>query len=846
MVDPSVDDTRDLRVLWAKSFPRHPLWKHMLDAAAVSLALPSLAIDGGFSAHQVAFFVGLHDVGKANPTFQHKVAELSPELVQAGFPKTADAECRHERLSAVFVRNLLKDDFGRREAAAVALAIAAHHGGWEDQAPAIADQYQEAQAELCTLLREVLQVGRLPCGIAGDVSAFGIMLAGRVVLSDWVASNEAFLRDERLAESDEPTKYFEAASRVARDWVTNLGLDPYLRPGSPSRIVDQPRPIQEVLLTEDIPPALVVIEAPMGEGKTEAAWILAEKWRHQDYRGTYMALPTMATSDSLFERYRHTYLDRLEDARGVRLVHGMAWLRDQFEPDAEPAVGETADDRSLAAVWFRPTRRAMLADHGVGTVDQAMLAAMNAKFGFLRLYGLAGRVLVIDEVHAYDAYMNTIIRRLLEWSAAMRIPVVLLSATLSSSQRNSLMAAYGATVDPDDEHRDSDGAAAPYPLITVVEPDGAVRSIRAEASARRRLRIECLSGALGDVARAAAMAEGLVKDGGCCCVVANTVRRAQELYQVLDLPEDEKLLFHARFTAHDRTRIAEHVTRLFGKNKSSRPKRCVLVATQVVEQSLDVDFDDMISEIAPIDLLLQRSGRLHRHVVRAHNPVLHVLLPEDGHLDFGGTGRIYARKPLLRTLALLSGATRCEFCLPDDFRDLIERCYGLGEWEQDRVPWDLVRDADHEWEAEIRLLETQARRFLLLDPRGDRFRPVGNDPVGDDSDDGNGWRASTRLGMNDRTALLVHEAEVAALAAGQMPMNEVRELYKRSVKLPGYLPVSAPADGYQRAIVAEGRLRGLLLLPMDREGIWRGTDEKGGCFEVRYDKTLGLLVGRRR
>src|SRR5207247_8747567 len=125
------------------------------------------------------------------------------------------------------------------------------------------------------------------------------------------------------------------------------------------------------------------------------------------------------------------YVARLGRKGNTKLVHGMAWLRDDLEPKRLPETGELGDDSSLAAAWFRPTRRAMLAAHGVGTVDQAMLAGLNVKFGFLRLYGLADRVLVIDEVHAYDAYMSAIIGRLLQWCACLKIPVILLSATLS-------------------------------------------------------------------------------------------------------------------------------------------------------------------------------------------------------------------------------------------------------------------------------------------------------------------------------------------------------------------------------------------------------------------------------
>lgn len=590
-------------------------------------------------------------------------------------------------------------------------------------------------------------------------------------------------------------------------------------------------------MKEDVPPGLVIIEAPMGEGKTEAAWILAEKWRKHDYHGMYMALPTMATSDSLFSRYRNDYLGKLGQGKDVKLVHGMAWLRDDVEPEKTPENGEPGDDRTFAAAWFRPTRRAMIAEHGVGTVDQAMLAGMNVKFGFLRLYGLAGRVLVIDEVHAYDAYMSAIIARLLQWCAHLKIPVVLLSATLSFSQRAAMIEAYGV-IDS------GPGPEAPYPLITVAETGKKVRTLEAKASSTRKLQLELHPGLLGDAERTAALASALVKDGECCCVILNTVKQAQAVYRKLELSEDEKLLFHARFTASDRQRITQKVLALFGKNPLQRPSKFVLVATQVVEQSLDVDFDSMISEIAPVDLLLQRSGREHRHRRREHDPVLHVLLPSlagKNGLDFQGTGRVYAEKPLVRTVALLVG--RKELCLPGDFRILIERCYGTDEWEQEALAWDFIRKADKDWEEKTQFLVNEGNLFALRKPKKEFFDPNPNDPTGDDSDDGNGWRGKTRLGANDRTAILVCGRERQSLESGEIPMNEVRDIYRRTLKLPRYLPIFEPAPGYDAAVEARGKLRGLVILPLSGGGSWKGGKE-GARYEITYDGKLGLLIGR--
>jgi CRISPR-associated endonuclease/helicase Cas3 len=822
-------------MLWAKSKPRHPLWKHLLDVAGVAAVLPFPMKEEGWARDLIGFIAGCHDIGKSDFYFQSRVPEIFKEFLDEKGWKTGDPRCRHERLSARFLREWLQErQADEYTADALSTCILSHHGHWDQVSRSVGKKYAEAQNELAQMVFQVLGSPPVPTQKIQNLSAFGICLSGHIVLSDWIASNEEFFTDPRLKNSDDPQEYFKTVLHVASDWVHNLSFDRSSDPGKPDRIVKTPRPIQELLLREDIPPSLVLIEAPMGEGKTEAAWILAEKWRGPDCSGMYMALPTMATSDSLFLRYRDDYLGGIG---GVKLVHGMAWLRDDKEPQKPLETGEPGDDSSIADAWFRPTRRAMLAEHGVGTIDQAMLAGMNAKFGFLRLYGLKNRVLVIDEVHAYDAYMSAIICRLLQWCSSLGVPVILLSATLSSIQRRQMIEAYGA----------SDVSAetqTPYPLVTVAEPGKEVRSLSTVASMARTLRIELLPGFLGDAGKTAEKARHLVQNGGCCCVIVNTVRQAQAVYRELDLPHEEKMLFHARFTAFDRQRITERVLELFGKDTSKRPEKFVLVATQVVEQSLDVDFDSMISEIAPIDLLLQRSGRQHRHRRRDSDPVLFVLAPDvcpGKELVFGGTGFVYAKKPLLRTLALLS--ERKELSLPGDFRVAIERCYGKEMWQQGVLHWELIENADLEWEKETSSLQSEASKFALRSPDIRFFRPVQNEPVGDDSDDGNGWRAKTRLGANDRTACLVGESQIGFLAGGDISMARVREIYKQTVKLPSYLPVFTPRDGFSSAVEAKGKLRGLLLLPLNHDGIWQG-EVKGKPFQVSYHNELGLLAGR--
>lgn len=846
-----------LNQLWAKSNPAHPLWCHSLDACAVSLALRNPLQREAWPGELTALFVGLHDVGKADPFFQHGVLRMGHSIDSEVFGVPFNGEPsndrrRHEHHSRDSIRSWLEEaGVSFATSRTLSRAIGWHHGRWHVDSPArwwcpesVIPPYQEWRRALLRLLTELLNVGLAAIPEPQDQGVLGMRLSGHIVLCDWIASNTEVYQAPSGSDLVDPTTYFELAKLSAKDSVRKLGLESVGQPIDPTELIPSgysARPLQQAILDTPPNPGLVIIEAPTGEGKTEAAWMIIEQWRRQGViEGAYLALPTMATSESLFHRYQKDYLGKHADEHEARLIHGMAWIRDEAEPDRAPSLTDAERaDQTVASLFFRPTRKAMLAQHGVGTVDQAMLAAMNAKFAFLRLYGLTNKALVIDEVHAYDAYMSAIIKRLLAWCAVLRIPVILLSATLSARQRAEMLEAYGA----DGPYPDS---VAPYPLITSMQLARSVITAHVDHDPAREIDVELNRhvGMLEDADATARLAENLVASGGTCCVILNTVRQAQAVYRALSGPETEKTLFHARFTFKDREKIANRVIELFGKDRSHRPFRHILIATQVVEQSLDLDFDHMVSQIAPVDLLLQRAGRLHRHLKRSIPPVFHVLLPDAGNLDFGGTGRVYAPKPLLRTLAIFGGVQQLK--LPFDLRGLIERCYGDEKWEQDEVIWPEILKADLRWTSDIGELEAVGLRYAFAKPSARSFSPIhgSNEPTGDDNDDGNGWRARTRFGPSERTVALVSAGEARRYAPGELPMKQVKELYERAVKLPCYVPLTKPAVGCEEAIEAEGKLKGLTLIPMPESGIWCCQDTDGRTYEVQYDAQMGLLVGR--
>ena len=458
-------------------------------------------------------------------------------------------------------------------------------------------------------------------------------------------------------------------------------------------------------------PALFIIEAPMGEGKTEAALLLAQALAFAvGYGGFYFALPTQATANQMLERLVAFLAGSLGTGTvNLQLMHGAAWLNptaQQLRAGAAVDLESVFDDsdphaRVVAAEWFTHKKRGLLSPFGVGTVDQVLLAGMRAKHVFVRLFGLAGKVVVIDEAHAYDTYMSTVLDRTIEWLGALGASVVVLSATLPTSRRSELVTAWergtGVSVSPNE-------TADAYPLVTKVDAGG-VRLMTPAATEDRTVR---LVEQLWKMSEPVAIAEALftaVGDGGCVAALCNTVAEAQGLYRaVLDRDGDEPELWtglaHSRFCADERANWEQDLRERFGPPPSRmRPERGILVATQVVEQSLDLDFDLLLTALAPIDLMLQRIGRLHRHArtrpARWQQPTCWWIGPPLDETDLPllrewPSAAVYDAHLLLRSWVLCRQCAAIE--LPGDLRRLIDAVYGTGLERAGRVGRVVVGD----------------------------------------------------------------------------------------------------------------------------------------------------------
>lgn len=702
----SPDGASRQHYLWAK-YDRvtgnyHVLRYHLLDVAAVAWQMwdrvlshaqrdwlaSALATDHHNARSIIAMLASLHDIGKATPGFQKKAKLLYEMLLSTGVDDERSFDDLHGILSAVILYRLLSENgLGKRGARNMAQVIGGHHGEWvstsalqQARGASGQQQWHEMQQELFMLLKDVFNVGEitLPDDLAQQ-NVFAAFLSGFVSVCDWIGSNDTYFPYETTIIETE--SYFERTLEQAHDALSEAGWFGW-RPTGDTYPFDQifrfaPNPMQQAVIDSrnwaDAPPRLIFIEYLTGWGKTEIALYLADLFLNLfEQCGIYVAMPTQATSNQMFERVSDYLTVRYPNqAINAHLIHGQADQHSLYrEMQAQPNR-EGNENGLTAAAWFQNRRRALLAPFAVGTVDQAMLAAMQTRHHFVRQYGLSHKTIIFDEVHAYDTYMNQIVERLLNWLDALHSPVIMLSATLPRTARASLLAQVGATYDPQSDR--------PYPRLTVVNNDRSVQIYSLPSPQTRRLHIHLL-----ETDNLTAWLAPTYAQGGCIAVICNTVNEAITLAHELrcspEINPEDVLLFHARTPSAWRHETEESVLRYFGKN-GERPHRTILVATQIIEQSLDLDFDLMITSVAPIDLLIQRAGRLHRHAYRNRpnhlaEPVLVIRSPhfdENGVPDFGVDEAIYARYILLKTWELLHGCVELRF--PDDVDSLIDTVY---------------------------------------------------------------------------------------------------------------------------------------------------------------------------
>lgn len=725
----------------------HPLAYHSLDVAACGHVLlgsratwrTDLAEATGLSHRDLtawfSFLLMLHDLGKFGLGFQAKQPDVFAQL-HPGRRAPLEAE-RHDTLGyAVAVQHLAvwldRPETGEEERRALRpwlAAVTGHHGrpprnlGAGERKLLLRDNlphdYLSAVESFARSAAELMlgaDASRpYPISDAARIRRCSWHVAGLAVLCDWLGSNTRWFPYQAPGLSL-PEYWCEVAMPAAGRAVAESGVIAAF-PSAAERTtvlfprITQPTPLQQWV--EQVPiapgPQLYVIEELTGGGKTEAALTLAARLMTAGRgEGVYLALPTMATADAMFDRVRDGGNWRRffsSDSASLALAHSADWLKQRFDAwDADDTGYGRREDLSATqerSAWLADGRkRALLVDFGVGTIDQALLTVLPVRHQSLRLLGLRTKVLLVDEVHACDCYVGELLARLLRFHAARGGSAILLSATLPANQRQRLVDAF------------ADGLGVPhktvmsphYPLVTRFDAGNLLESPTQSRDASRR---EVAVHRLDSEAAAIAYLRNAVAQGRCAVWVRNTVADAIDAWRTwqaahYDFPA---LLFHARFALVDRLAIGKEVLDTFGPRSSGELRRGRLViATQVIEQSLDVDFDDMVSDLAPIDLVVQRAGRLQRHLRDADGnascqesrggatvavlmplPVAEAdarwftaLLPKAGKV-YPDHGRLWLTAQWL--------IERGAFDLGRDARDLIESVYGDDAF--DRIPEPL-------------------------------------------------------------------------------------------------------------------------------------------------------------
>lgn len=857
---PSLSDAS--RSVWAKSTKYDwgwlPLWQHLDDSAGVAVrlwdewlpaavrrlvssALPGGEVDGR---RLVGWLSGVHDIGKATPAFAVRVSRLAEPMRRLGLSMPDQIPYRdgklalHATAGQLLLEWWLRDvhHWGDFQARQLAVVVGGHHGvppTYEGLSAASSRpwllglarrdsrSWRNVQHELmCWAADRFGVTARLPLWREVRLpQTTQALLSALVIVADWVASNEEYFpyepdtlgRSSRVDEAwqalDLPTPWRAVASQgsMAELFESRFGFG--------QGVVVRPVQAEAVAMAQKMPTAgVLLVEAPMGEGKTEAALAAAEVLAARSGAGgCLVALPTRATSDAMFRRVRD-WLERVPDAdtsRGamsVMLAHGKARFNDDYQSfmrgravgvnqdadDEDPTGGRLSAHELAVHRWLSGRKKAMLSSFVVGTIDQLLFSALKSRHLALRHLGLAGKVVIIDEAHAYDVYMSRYLDRAVEWLAAYQVPTIVLSATLPASRRKALVQAYDrgrvagttrtvrrgsrrtAGVPAADPYATLDGDIG-YPVLVASGADGGAPVVTvAEPSGREStVAIERVGDELWLLAE---LLRRELVDGGCVLVVCNTVRRvletAEVLREALSTTGVEVSVAHSRFLAPDRAAKDQWLRDTFGPPEHgagatvSRPISHVVVASQVAEQSLDIDFDLLVTDLAPVDLLLQRMGRLHRHSRGKQQQDRPPRLREARCLIRGadwsavppepvsGSVRVYHRHALLRSLAALEEhLSRQEVIrLPVDIAPLVHAAYadaplGPASWQpamRHEAERHRQREADKERKADT-------FRLAPVGPDGEPLLGWLDAHVGDADDDPRS-RATGRAQVRDTAA----------------------------------------------------------------------------------------------
>ena len=812
------------------------LVQHMLDTGSVAAQLWDTWLAPGlqkrFSEHLrlsmadtralVCWLAATHDMGKATPEFacqfgkqengkhlsvyRERIEQEKFDIPEGLIPSKKDAQCPHSKYSqSILIDLLTKNVVGMPPEVIITLASisGAHHGipaGYFPKSDSLSNRilndlspkskWRASWQELYDITLERFGASSALQQLAQHGQAIPVSaqfcITGFVIMSDWIASNPDFFPMGTFgsAEQEQRARIGWQALGLEQRWTAALDTNPDTPAADlyASRFGwSNPtlRPMQEVVVEAARSMqsgGMMCIEAPMGQGKTEAGLIAAEFLAQATGRtGVAFAAPTQATSNALFDRVTEWVKYQTADVaqeqgeaiepHSMFLGHSKNRFNKSYEAlseadifDESPTPGRENNRKMLRPgtslarhSWLSGTKKGLLSSFVVCTIDQVLMTALQARHVMLRYLGLASKVVIIDEVHAYDAYMSKYLSTALYWLGQMNAPVILMSATLPSDIRNELMKSYAKGLKIGTKPLKLTTYSHPtldldYPVIHTLtaEDNGTPKKWKVEQPAEQtEIELKLIDDSPKSVLH---VLEPLANDHGCAAIICNTVGRAQEMHAFLSeqFGEEHVILTHSRFTATHRAEQEELLVSKLGKKAhyseadgedSSRPHRLIVVGTQVIEQSLDLDFDVMITDFAPVDLVLQRMGRLHRHDSRSSSertpayrkPVCYVRGVE----TFGsqdkrprfpdGSKAVYEPKILFSSYAqLLPHFDGEPIRIPADISPLVQKSYQKSMSDEIPKSWaGGYMSAEQEYLQNQKNAITRASNYLLRVPTPD-------------------------------------------------------------------------------------------------------------------------------
>lgn len=629
---------------------------HAMQTAAVVKALKDILPHSleKLITNEIIAIAALHDLGKISPGFQK---HIHSEHFKSIDPKRANLSINHFETNHAMIGAMALDSYFQHRSSWSEI-IALHHGSIIERYPRRDGGEKFGGSEWADARRLYIEAMFQQFGSIKnrklDLVQRNFYL-GLITLSDWIASDESLFPDTN------------SGLKQAEEALTECG---FIRTGFKKGLSfselfsNQPYKMQQSFIDAVKAPGLYVLEAPMGMGKTEAALYAAYQLMAEGHHhGLYFGLPTRLTSNKIFERV-DPFLQKicLTDHR-PKLAHGTAWLK---------SFGTGGEELSAGKTWFDSRKRTLLYPFAVGTIDQALLGVLRVKHFFLRSFGLAGKVVILDEVHSYDMYTGSLMEELVHQLLDLHCTVIVLSATLTHERTKRLF--------PDAAHiRFHEG----YPLITsMIDKD--VQTINADSHRDQTYLVEIYNWDNEEIANKAVKQ---AETNQCVLCITNTVARAQQWYdKIKSLTKQGEYpigLIHSKFPAFRRKELEDDWIDKLGR-EGERPERCILIATQVVEQSVDIDADCLITELAPTDMLLQRMGRQWRHDRQRHSdlPETYIIsgdptLAENREEMIEALGKtnclVYSPYVLYWTYDVWK--TREKMNLPNDIRKLLEKTY---------------------------------------------------------------------------------------------------------------------------------------------------------------------------